>query len=171
MPALHQAGTISVMYLRQADAGDLATLEDMLLEAVNWSPDRNELTMEQLRANDMLVRYVEEWPRKGDAGVIAEGDDGVVGAAWFRRFARSRPGFGFIDESTPEVSVAVAPGWRGRGVGSELLAALIEVGRERGFDGLALSVESRNPAVQLYRRIGFVVALEENGSYTMRLQL
>ena len=171
MPAPHQAGTISVMHLRLADAGDLATLEDMLLEAVNWSPDRNELTLEELRMNDMLVRYVEEWPRDGDAGVIAEGDDGVLGAAWFRRFARGRPGFGFIDEFTPELSVAVAPGWRGRGFGSELLVALIEVGRERRFDGLALSVESRNRAVQLYRRIGFVVAVDENGSYTMRLQL
>lgn len=159
------------MYLRLADAGDLATLEYMLLQAVNWSPDRNQLTLEQLRANDMLVRYVEEWPRDGDAGVIAEGDDGVVGAAWFRRFPRGRPGFGFIDESTPEVSVAVAPGWRGQGVGSGLLAALIEIARERGLDGLSLSVESRNRAVQLYRRIGFVVAVDEDGSNTMRLQL
>ena len=67
--------------------------------------------------------------------------------------------------------MAVAPGWRGRGVGSALLAALIEVARERGFDGLALSVEYRNRAVQLYRRIGFEVVADENGSYTMRLQL
>ena len=171
MPAPHRAVTISLMYLRLAQAGDLATLEDMLLAAVNWSPDRTQLTLEQLRAHDMFVRYVEEWPRDGDAGVIAEGQDGVVGAAWFRRFARSRPGFGFIDESIPEVSMAVAPGWRGRGVGTELLAALIEIGRERGVNGLALSVECENRAVQLYRRTGFIVAVDERGSYTMRLQL
>ncbi len=56
--------------------------------------------------------------------------------------------------------------WERRGSGGS-----IEAARERGFDGLALSVESRNRAVQLYRRIGFVVAVDENGSYTMRLQL
>lgn len=159
------------MDLRLADAGDLGAIEAMLLEAVNWSPDRHQLMLEHLRANDMLVRYVEEWPREGDAGVIAEDEEGVVGAAWFRRFALDRPGFGFIDESIPEVSVAVAPGWRGRGVGSRLLTALIEVARERGFEGLSLSVESRNRAVHLYRRLGFLVVLEENDSYTMRLQL
>ena len=159
------------MALRLAGAKDFAALESMLLEAVNWSPDREPLTLEQLRENDLLVRYVEGWPRDGDAGVIAEEGDGVVGAAWFRLFRRERPGFGFIDESTPEVSVAVTSVWRGRGVGSQLLAALIGIGRERGIDGLSLSVESRNRAVRLYRHLGFVVALENNSSYTMRLKL
>lgn len=159
------------MDLRLAQPSDVAALERLLLEAVNWSPDRSQLTLKELQDNDTLVRYVEEWPRDDDAGIIAEGDDGVVGAAWFRRFARDRPGFGFIDELTPEVSVAVAPGLRGRGVGSQLLAALIEIGRERGFEGLSLSVDSGNPAVHLYRRLGFVVALDDHGSYTMRLQL
>ena len=94
-----------------------------------------------------------------------------LGAAWCPLFRRDRPGFGFIDESTPEVSVAVTSVWRGRGVGSQLLAALIEIGRERDIDGLSLSVESRNRAVRLYQHLGFVVALENNSSYTMRLRL
>ena len=159
------------MDLRLADASDVAALERLLLEAVNWSPDRSQLTLQELRDSDTLIRYLEEWPRDDDAGVIAEDDDRVVGAAWFRRFARDRPGFGFLDEFTPEVSVAIAPGCRGRGVGSQLLVALIDIGREREFEGLSLSVDARNPAVHLYRRLGFVVALDENGSYTMRLQL
>lgn len=82
------------MDLRLAQPSDVAALERLLLEAVNWSPDRSQLTLKELQDNDTLVRYVEEWPRDDDAGIIAEGDDGVVGAAWFRRFARDRPGFG-----------------------------------------------------------------------------
>lgn len=160
-----------VMHLRPAARSDLATLEGLLLEAVNWCPDRPQLTLEELHGNDMLVRYVEEWPRADDVGVIAEDDDRVVGAAWFRRFAPDRPGFGFIDELTPEVSVAVDPGCRGRGVGSQLLTALIALGRDRGFESLSLSVESQNRVVNLYRRLGFVVAHDEIGSYTMRLDL
>lgn len=105
------------MHLRLADASDLAALERLLLEAVNWSPERSQLTLQELRDSDALVRYVEEWPRDDDAGVIATDDDRVVGAAWFRRFPRDRPGFGFIDESTPEVSVAVDP-WPAEAGGS-----------------------------------------------------
>lgn len=79
-----------VMHLRPAARSDLATLEELLLEAVNWCPDRPQLTLEELKRNDTLVRYVEEWPREDDAGVIAEDDDRVVGAAWFRQFPRDR---------------------------------------------------------------------------------
>ena len=159
------------MNLRLAEESDLAALEEMLLEAVNWSSEGTLVTLDDLRANDTLVRYVDDWPRDDDAGVIAEEADRVVGAAWFRRFSQDRPGFGFIDEFTPEVSVAIAPGWRGKGIGSQLLDALIEIGRERGFEGLSLSVDSRNQAVHLYRRLGFVVDRDEDVSYTMRLQL
>ena len=67
--------------------------------------------------------------------------------------------------------MAVGPGCRGRGVGSQLLTALIALGRDRGFESLSLSVESQNRAVNLYRRLGFVVAHDEIGSYTMRLDL
>ena len=63
------------MHLRPAARSDLATLEGLLLEAVNWCPDRPQLTLEELNGNDMLVRYVEEWPRADDVGVIAEDDD------------------------------------------------------------------------------------------------
>ncbi len=56
-----------------------------------------------------------------------------VGAAWFRLFTRDEPGFGFVDEQTPEVAIAVVPSRRGRGIGSELLDALIEVAKEQGY--------------------------------------
>lgn len=52
-----------------------------------------------------------------------------------------------------------------------MLAALIAIGRDRGFERLSLSAESQNRAVNLYRRLGFVVARDENDSYTMRLDL
>ena len=58
-----------------------------------------------------------------------------------------------------------------KGSGHGCLTALTAIGRERGFEGLSLSVESRNRAVNLYTRLGFVVAHDENGAYTMRLDL
>ena len=159
------------MNIRLADGSDFPVLERMLLEAVNWAPDRPRLTIEELRQNDMLTRYLDEWPGVDDAGVVAEEDDRVIGAAWFRRFASDRPGFGFIDESIPEVSIAVTPNWRGRGVGSGLMVALADIGRQRGFEALSLSVESHNRAVRFYQRLGFKVAVKASGSYTMGLDL
>jgi ribosomal protein S18 acetylase RimI-like enzyme len=62
----------------------------------------------------------------------------------------SRHGFG-------EIGMAVAREWRGRGVGSALLAAAIEWARDRGLHKLSLGVFAHNTAaIELYRKFGFV---------------
>ena len=62
----------------------------------------------------------------------------------------SRHGFG-------EIGMLVARDWRGRGVGSALLAAAIEWARERGLHKLSLAVFPHNAAaIALYRKFGFV---------------
>ena len=56
-----------------------------------------------------------------------------------------------------ELGMAVARAWRGRGVGSALIAAAIDAAREDGFHKLSLSVFAHNDAaIALYRKFGFV---------------
>jgi L-amino acid N-acyltransferase YncA len=56
-----------------------------------------------------------------------------------------------------EVAMHVARGWRGRGVGSALLAAGIEKARGDGLHKLSLDVFPHNEAgIALYRKFGFV---------------
>jgi ribosomal protein S18 acetylase RimI-like enzyme len=78
---------------------------------------------------------------------VASAGTEVVGSI---HVAPSRHGFG-------ELGMAVARGWRGRGVGSALLAAAIEWARERGLHKLSLGVFAHNDAaIALYRKFGFV---------------
>jgi ribosomal protein S18 acetylase RimI-like enzyme len=64
--------------------------------------------------------------------------------------APTRHGFG-------ELGMAVAREWRGRGVGSALLAAAIDWSREHGLHKLSLGVFVHNAAaIALYRKFGFV---------------
>jgi RimJ/RimL family protein N-acetyltransferase len=56
-----------------------------------------------------------------------------------------------------EIGMLVVADWRGRGVGSVLMAAAIEWARARGLHKLILSVFPHNAAgIALYRKFGFV---------------
>ena len=82
-----------------------------------------------------------------DGTLVAGADGEIVGSI---HVDASRHGFG-------EIGMAVARAWRGRGVGSALLAAAIDDARERGLHKLSLSVFAHNAAgIALYRKYGFV---------------
>jgi ribosomal protein S18 acetylase RimI-like enzyme len=114
-----------------------------------------------------VARYVNNWGRPGDAGLVAW-EAGPIGAAWYRLFPSSAPGFGFVDESTPELTIAVVPSRRGRGYGAELLTSLLAQAAEDGFSAISLSVEPDNPALALYERHGFEKVGERGGAWVMR---
>jgi ribosomal protein S18 acetylase RimI-like enzyme len=149
---------------------DRLFLREMLYEAAAWRPGP-EPAPETVLSDPSFARYVAAWGRRGDTGVIAEDEEGLLGAAWYRLFPATAPGFGFVDPHTPEVSVAVRASARGRGIGTALLSALIELARAERFAALSLSVERDNPALRLYRRVGFTLVEECDGALTMRLDL
>lgn len=143
----------------------------MLLEAA-YRPSFPRPHAEEECSDPRIAKYVTGWGRPGDGAVIAVGDDGRrLGAAWYRLFSEEEPGFGFVNAETPEISIAVVPDSRGRGIGTALLAVLVERARREGFPALSLSVSPQNPAVRLYERSGFVRVPSRDSHWTMRLDL
>jgi ribosomal protein S18 acetylase RimI-like enzyme len=105
--------------------------------------------------------------------VIAELEGEPVGAAWYRLFTERDPGFGFVDEETPELGIAVVPLHRRKGIGETLLRALMVQAREDGFHALSLSVAVHNRSRMMYERTGFQKVREdaEGDSWVMRADL
>jgi GNAT superfamily N-acetyltransferase len=144
--------------VRPATASDTDVLTAMLVEAVNWNPDRPRREADDVLADPALARYVVGWPRPGDLGVIAVDPlDRPIGACWLRSFSSDEPGYGFVAADVPEIGLAVSPAWRRRGVGRALLRELVEIARRTGIRRLSLAVESGNRARELYLSEGFVV--------------
>jgi ribosomal protein S18 acetylase RimI-like enzyme len=114
---------------------------------------------------------VNSWGRPGDRSLIAIDEFVPVGAAWYRLFTQKDAGFGFVDEGTPELAIAVVPSRRGRGFGHELLSGLLERAREDEFEAISLSVAKDNPAVTLYESYGFERVREDDGAVVMRAPL
>ena len=71
--------------LRPVDQMDTRFLRDMLRHAYHWRMGDPDLP---------VYRYVKNWGRRGDAGVIASAGPNASGAAWYRLFPASAPGFG-----------------------------------------------------------------------------
>jgi ribosomal protein S18 acetylase RimI-like enzyme len=61
------------------------------------------------------------------------------------------------------LDIALLPGWRGRGFGSCLMRALFRVADAEGRT-VSIHVERNNPALELYRRLGFEFS-EDRGVY------
>ena len=108
------------------------------------------------------------WGRPGDAGLIAW-ENGPVGAAWYRLFSAAAPGFGFVDERTPELTIAVVPSRRGSGLGAELMQALLQRARDEGHTAVSLSAEKG--MTNRYERHGFHPVEEQDGTVTMKADL
>ena len=147
--------------LRVVDRQDARFLRDMLRHAYHWRLAQDpELP---------VYRYVQNWGRAGDAGVIAFAGRNPYGAAWYRLFTAAEPGFGFVDERTPELTVAVVPSRRGHGTGAELLEALLGRAGEDGFEQLSLSAERGQTG--FYERLGFEPVREDDAAVTMLVRL
>jgi mycothiol synthase len=89
-----------------------------------------------------------------DGLIVAERDGEVVGFHWTKAHHGDPPhGEVYV--------IGVAPSQQSSGLGASLLAAGIEYLRSRGLDEVVLYVESDNPAVRLYERVGFTHAAED----------
>jgi GNAT superfamily N-acetyltransferase len=147
--------------LRPVELRDVRFLRDMLRHAYYWRLDED--------SERPVYRYVQNWGRAGDAGVIALDGPHPAGAAWYRLFDEREHGFGFVDERTPELTIAVVPSRRGKGVGKELLVALLERARDEGHHAISLSAAREQ--VAYYQQFGFEAVNETPYAVTMRLPL
>ncbi|MCT1435256.1 GNAT family N-acetyltransferase [Dietzia maris] len=159
------------LILRRADASDADFLTEMLVEAAFWRPDDVGGSVAGVLREPQLAHYVVGWPRYGDLGVVALYKGAPVGAAWVRLLPESDPGYGYVDAATPELAMGVVRSWRGHGLGSRLLDALIGAARQQGLASLSLSVETDNFALHLYESAGFQQVAKVGESLTMLLRL
>lgn len=159
------------MRLREATSEDLAFLWDMLVEAYNWDGEQR-FTRAELMAHDHASRYLDGWRRAGDFGLVAVDGDQPAGAIWARPLLATAPGYGYVADDVPELSMGVHAARRGQGVGSALLTGCVEQARALGLRAVSLSVEDGNRAARtLYERRGFVVVGRDGNSDTMVLEL
>ncbi len=150
----------------------------MLYEAAHLV-DEGYTSVDAARHVPALAKYARDWGKRSDLGFAAYDATTLkpVGAIWIRLLTGEEKGYGYLDDSTPELAMGVIPEHRNKEVGTKLLMLLIEAAQQK-FAALSLSVRIDNPAVRQYRRCGFepvagseIVNRVGGRSCTMRLTL
>lgn len=143
--------------IRSIRQGDEEFLWKMLYYAAHVQED-GEVSEDAAKSNPDLKKYVQDWGRETDIGVIAlhPQEKFPSGAAWVRLLERGKEAHIGIDDNIPELAIAVLPDYIGQGIGTQMLASLLEAA-SKVHPGVMLSVRKNNPARHLYERMGFEV--------------
>jgi ribosomal protein S18 acetylase RimI-like enzyme len=150
------------IHIRALTVDDAPFLREALYHAIYVPPDAEPPPWTIIDLPE-LAAYIDGFgTRAGDTGVLALDGERPVGAAW----ARFMRGYGFVDDATPELSIALLPEYRGSGIGTRLMqslfAALTPIAPR-----VSLSVQVKNPAFRLYQRLGFLIAAEDGDTAIM----
>ncbi|HJC61002.1 MAG TPA: GNAT family N-acetyltransferase [Candidatus Dietzia intestinigallinarum] len=133
-------------------------MEVLLTEAtrlnLNWT-GTDRFGDPDIVADPALAHYTRLRPERGDFGLVAEVSGRCVGVVWLLFLDSGDPGYGFVADGVPELSVCVWPGYRGVGIGRLLLDEAFRAARSRGIRQISLSVEDGNPARMIYVNSGF----------------
>lgn len=158
------AGSMQDFTYRELTTEDTPLLETATLGTMNWCGPR--FTLQDIRNKPELAHYTRLLPERGDLGLAAYSGEHLTGVAWALYLPASDPGYGYIDSQTPELSIWVTPEHRGKGLGRQLLRALLSEARRHGATQVSLSVEDGNHARQLYLAEGFtpVAGREKDGA-------
>ncbi|KAA3639921.1 MAG: GNAT family N-acetyltransferase [Bacteroidetes bacterium] len=142
-------------------------LEEMLYEAL-FVPKGQPKFPKSIIQHPNIIKYVKAWnQQKGDLAIVAVNEQNLVGVIWGRKFQVDKKGYGFVDENTPEISIAIKDEYRNKGIGTGLLTQIeIEYSR-MGVENVSLSVDKRNPARKLYERCGYELYNEQETAVTM----
>ncbi len=152
--------------IREIKQTEYYFLHEMLYQAIFVADETKVLPREIIEQPD-LKQYIKEFGKDGDFCLVAEHYGQLVGAIWIRLIK----GYGFIDNQTPELSMAVLPSHRGKGIAKQLLSKMIDRLKDSRLKRVSLSVDKKNFAYRLYIKYGFVDYLVSKKSIIMTRKL
>ena len=142
-------------------------LEDFLYEAI-FIPEGVKAPPKDIINKPELQVYISDFGKhSGDYCLVAESDKKIVGAVW----VRIMNDYGHVDDTTPSLSISLLKEYRNLGIGTELMKQILLTLKEREYKQVSLSVQKINYAVNMYEKIGFEVARENEDDYIMICKL
>lgn len=147
------------MIYREANENDIPFMRTMLIESCLAS-DVEAISVDNLYEYPETEINIKGWNFRTEPGMIAETEASEpVGAVWLRNL----PELGHsVNEYLPEITIAVSPLYRQKGIAGNLLQEFYKKCSEKGIMCISLGVHSKNiPAINLYKKQGW----KEEGTF------
>jgi hypothetical protein len=96
------------MITAQIGPVDESILRDFLFHAI-FVPDGEQPLDRNVLELPEISKYMDNWGRDGDFGLKLLHKNRAIGAIWCRLFPAEEPGYGFVREDIPELTMAILP--------------------------------------------------------------
>jgi GNAT superfamily N-acetyltransferase len=142
----------------------------MTFQAI-YIKDKEKPISRDILEDEKMKKYFINYGFDTDFGYIAleESTRKKIGAIWLRLFKSDNKGWGYVNDMTPELTMAIDETYRGRGIGTTLIEMLLKSTTD-SYPNISLSVDPNNKAYHLYSKYGFRECGESGTSVTMILK-
>ena len=158
MQSTDSAGTPSLRPVGDADREFLSRLYASTRAAemalVDWSDEQKQAFL-QMQFHAQSSHYAEHFP-KASFDIIEMGGESIG-----RLYLDER------EDALHVLDIAILPEFQGRGIGGGYLRSIMDLAAASDRD-VTIYVESNNPAMSLYRRLGFERVKDEGVYWFMR---
>ena len=100
-------------------------------------------------------KYIKDFGEENDFALVCDDDGRVSGIIWTRMFKEEDKSFGFVDETTPELTLSVLAGYNEQAIGKELLELLFNELKIRDYKQVSVSIGEDNDIFDVYTLVGF----------------
>lgn len=149
--------------IRDIKNNEISYLDNFLHEAI-FIPQGQEKPDKEIIKIPELACYIKDFGKETDLCLVAEIEGDLIGAIWIRIFPETEKGFGYVDSKTPELSMSLVENYRNRGIGTQLLIAMIDKLSMLDYNQVSLSVDKLNYAYKLYAKFGFEMIKSDDKS-------
>jgi ribosomal protein S18 acetylase RimI-like enzyme len=142
--------------IREINESELCLFEETFLYEAIFQIEGNEPYPKDIIYKPEIYVYIDNFGKlNNDFCLIAEVDNKIIGAVWIRILCGENKGYGNIDAETPEFAISVLKNFRRQGIGTLLMQKMIEYLKLKQYLQVSLSVEKKNYAVEMYKKLVF----------------
>lgn len=153
--------------IRTLQPDEYPLLEEFLYQAIFVPQGQKPLERSILQKPELRV-YVDGFGQSPQDRALAGIVDGrVAGVVW----VRIMNDYGHVDDNTPSFAISLLPEFRGMGLGSALMRAMLDLLRQSGCRQASLAVQKENYAVSMYQKAGFQTIRETEEEFIMICRL